>query len=122
MATPFLQRVLYIDSTIYSFIKQVSKLTKFNMTCLNDGVYGTSVSDYAYWHQNATGALATNFIFFDPATGTRVLFDCIDSKKLASKIAYYARSAGVAMPQSVSNAMSKLIARGRFDVFTITSP
>ena len=122
MATAYLQRVLYIDSTIYSFINQVSKLTKRDFSCLNDGTYGTSESDYAYWHNNATGVLATNIVFFDSATGTRVIQDCIDSRKLAAKIAYYATSNGVAMPQAVANAMSKLLAKGRFDMFTITGP
>ena len=82
MATRTLKRALYADSTTYSYIKQLSKVTPaskgLNMTCLNDGTWGTSAAQYAYWYQNATGPLAMNFLYFEPTTAASFFYYCID--------------------------------------------
>ena len=48
-----LHRALYADTTTYSYINLLQKATanskSINMTCLNDGTYGFSASQYAYW-------------------------------------------------------------------------
>ena len=125
MATRTLHRALYVDSTTYSYINQLSKVTPaskgLNMTCLNDGTYGFSAAQYAYWYQNATGPLAMNFLYFDPTTATSFFYDCIDQSKLSSLLAYVAAETGLALPQAVVSSISKLLAFGRFDVFIVTS-
>ena len=48
MATRTLHRALYVDSTTYSYANQLSKVTPaskgINMTCPNDGTWGTSAA------------------------------------------------------------------------------
>ena len=82
MATRFLQRALYADSTTFNYARQLSKVTPaskgLNMTCLNDGTWGTSAAQYARWYQNDTWALAMNVLYFEPTYGTKFYYYCVD--------------------------------------------
>ena len=120
-----LKRALYADDTTFSYIKLLNKAVGasqgLNMTCLNDGTYGFSASQYAYWFQNSTGTLAMNFLFHDAPTGTQLTYMCIDQRKLRDLLKYVATESGLALPSAVVNSISKLVAAGRFDVFVVTS-
>ena len=125
MATRTLHRLLYIDSTTYSYLTLLQKATPTSKTpsttCPNDGTYGFTAEQYAYYYQNSTGALAMNMLYYDSATGTEFFYDCIDQTKLAAILAYVAVEFGVALPQAVVNSVSKLLLFGHFDIFLVVS-
>ena len=120
-----LKRALYTDDTTFSYIKLLNKAVGasqgLNMTCLNDGTYGFSASQYAYWFQNSTGTLAMNYLFHDAPTDTHFAYMCIDQRKLRDLLRYVAAESGLALPSAVVNSISKLVAVGRFDVFIVMS-
>ena len=125
MATRTLHRALYVDSTTYGYINQLNKVSPtskgINMTCLNDGTYGFSQAQFAYYYQNATGPTSMNFLYFDPVTATSFFYDCVDQAKFAGLLAYVAADSGVTLPPAVVSSISKLLALGHFEVFIVTS-
>ena len=118
-------RVLYADDTTYNYINLLQKATanskSINMTCLKDGTYGYNATRYAYWYQNSTGTLAMNFLFYDAPTGTQLLYYCVDQMKMRDLLSYLASKYGLALPAAVINSVSKLLTRGHFDIFVVTS-
>ena len=123
MATPILHRLLYADNTLYSYLSLLTKVSSKqpSLTCPNDGTYGFSAAEYAYDYQNATGALAMNMLYFDATTGTEFFYDCIDQTKFGTILTYVAAEFGSALPSSVVNSVSKLLAVGHFEVFLVSS-
>ena len=82
MANSIEHWLLYVDSTAWTYVVDVSKLLPPQVTaklnCLDPGNFGYSEAFYASEFQNKTEALHFNMLYYDSTSGTQLYFACVD--------------------------------------------
>ena len=65
--------------------------------------------------------LGLDLLYFDSATGTQFLYDCINSTKATALINFATTTLGVPIPAATVSSFMKLLSVGHFDVTFIAS-
>ena len=90
-----------------------------NLTCYNKGQYGFSPFTYKKQYQSKS-LTALNLLYFNPASGVSVSYDCIDKRKVRQVTEYLESSVGFYLPKAVIKNFMNILSAGHYDAFFIT--
>ena len=71
--------------------------------CINLGLFEYTYDDYYDYFVDVSNELQFDMLYYDDASGTHVLYDCIDTAKATTLLAYAETEYGIFLPARIQD-------------------
>ena len=90
-------------------------------SCINLGLFEYTYDDYYDYFVDVSNELQFDMLYYDDASGTQVLYDCIDTAKATTLMAYAESEYGILLQTRIQDQILSYLENAHFDLLFVLS-